>query len=183
MEKAEAQREVRQILAVLRIIVLSLAMGVVAFLVVALTRQPSEPPEQPKLWMYMAGLAGMALLTQMVVPRVLFMAIRRKIAQGTWQPQNKRGIRPPQTDEGLLMAALQSKTIVGCALLEGAGFANVFAFMSEGRLTSVVIAAFLIVMIAAHFPLRMRVDAWLERQRQWLEEERSLNPRIDQMSS
>lgn len=86
-KKAEAQREVRQILAVLRIIVLSLAMGVVAFLVVALTRQPSEPPEQPKLWMYMAGLAGMALLTQMVVPRVLFMAIRRKTRKG---PGNRK---------------------------------------------------------------------------------------------
>lgn len=175
-QKPDAEQEVRQVLTVLRIIVLALAMGVATFLGVVLTMERDEAPDDPMLWLLMAGFAGMALLARMVIPTVIFSSIRRKIALGTWQPQSKNGQPPPQTDEGLLMAALQMKTIVGCAILEAAGFANVFAFLSEGQLASAIVAAVLIVMIIAHFPLKMRVDGWLESQKRWLEEERMLNP-------
>ena len=72
------------------------------------------------------------------------------------------------------MAALQLRTIIGCALLEGAAFANAYAFMVERQVASLAIVLALILMIASHFPLRFWLDGWLERQKRWLDEERSL---------
>ena len=171
--KPDAAGEVRQTLLTMRIIVLSLATGVSFFLAYVITSPASEAVQPSMLWMMMAGFAGSAVLARAVVPGILFTTIRRKIADGTWQTASKGG-QQPQTDEGLLMAALQLKTIVGCALLEGAGFANAFAYMSERHVASLAITLALILMIVAHFPLRFRLDPWLELQKGWLDEERSL---------
>jgi len=175
-KKPDAAQEVRQTLMTLRIIVFSLAMGVSIFLGYTLTMDAdaAEAGNAPGLWLYLAIFAGMALMARVVVPQVLFAGIRRRIAHGNWQPATKNGPPAPQTDEGLLMAALQLRTIIGCALLEGAAFANAYAFMVERQVASLAIVLALILMIASHFPLRFWLDGWLERQKRWLDEERSL---------
>ena len=175
-QKPDAVGEVRQTLITLRIIVFSLAAGVSFFIGYALTSSTPEVAQKPILWMMMAGLAGSAIVARVVIPRIVFATIRRRIAHRTWQPATKGAQPQIKTDEGLLMAALQVKTIIGCAILEAAGFANGFAYMSERQITSLVITLAIILMILAHFPLRFWLDGWLERQKRWIEEERSLIP-------
>lgn len=175
-QKPHSDVEVRQTLIVLRIIVFALTMGVSIFTGFVLFMKPGEPPKDLMLWMIMAGFAGAALLARAVVPGILFSAIRRKISLGTWSPSSKNGAPAPKTDDGLLMLALQQKTIVGCAILEAPAFANTFAYMSERQVASLVVALVLILLIAAHFPLRGGIDRWLESQKRWLDEDRSLRP-------
>ena len=175
-KKPDAVKEVQQTLSVLRVIVLALAAGVSVFVGYVLTTEVPDAQDKTFLWMYMAIFAGMALLGRLVVPGFIFGTIRRKIAHGTWQPDAKHGQSFPKTDEGLLMAALQMKTIIGCAILEAAAFANAFSYMEERNIFSLAVTMALVLMIVAHFPLRLWLDGWLERQLQWLEEERSLRP-------
>ncbi|MBC8351857.1 MAG: hypothetical protein H8E66_07700 [Planctomycetes bacterium] len=175
-ETPDAQHEVRGTLSTLRIIVISLVMGVSIFLGYALATASGDAEKEPMLWTIMAGFAGMALLARAVVPGFVFSTIRRKISQGNWQPTSKNRGPVPKTDEGLLMAALQMKTILGCAILEAPGFANGYAYMTERQPASFAIALALILLIAAHFPLRFWLDGWLQRQIKWIEEDRQLRP-------
>ena len=175
-QKPDAVQEVRQFLTTLRIIVLALAAGVSIFVGYVLMTEAPDARDKPLLTMYMAIFAAVGLLGRLLIPGLVFGATRRKIARGTWQPDTQPGQPPLTTDDGLLMAAFQMKTIIGCAILEGAGFANAYAFMAERRMESLAITLALIVMIAAHFPLRFWLDGWLERQKRWLDEERSLRP-------
>ncbi len=173
-KKPDAVQEVRQFLMTLRIIVFSLAMGLSIFTGYVIAAPAHDAQDKPALWIYMAIFAGIMLLGRVLVPGIIFSAIRRKISLGTWQPESKNSQPLPTTDEGLLIAALQMKTIIGCALLEGAGFANAFAYMSERQVVSLAITLATILMILAHFPLRFWLDGWLERQKRWLDEERSM---------
>lgn len=170
-KKPDATTEVKQFVTTLRIIVFSLVMGVSTFLGYAIVMGTDEPPEKLMLGVMMAGFAGIALVARLIVPGIVFRGMRRQIAQGTWQPA-KSNMPRPETDEGLVMAAFQTKTILGAAILEGAGFANAYAFLSERQLLSLIITLLLILGIAAHFPMRM--DGWLEQQKRLLDEERSL---------
>lgn len=178
-KKPDAESEVRQVLQTLRIIVFALVMGVATFTGYAVWTtlqggEPDEPRDPSMLPMYMAGFAGMALLARLFVPGLIFHGIRRQIASGTWQPGTNSSMPLPKTDEGQLMAALQTKTIVGAALLEGAGFANGFAYLSEQQVLSLVITLVLIAGIATHFPLRLWLDGWLQDQKRRVDEDRSM---------
>jgi len=175
-QKPDAVQEVQQILSTLRVIVFALAAGVSVFVCYVLTTESPDVQDKSSLSMYMAIFAGVALLGRVVVPGFVFGTIRRKIAQGTWRPEPNSSQPLPKTDEGLLMAALQMKTIIGCAILEGAGFGNAYSYLVERHILSFAITLALILMIVAHFPLRLWLDGWLERQKRWLDEARSLHP-------
>lgn len=167
-----AEQQTRTFLLNLRIIVCSLAMGLAAFAGFILTMQPPQQRDG-NLGPLMAGFAGTIVLVRIIVPGVLFRVQRQKIAAGTW-PASGLPTPVPATDEGKLLLALQTKTIVGCALLEGAGFANLFAYMQERQWYNLLIAGLLCAGILVMFPLRGAVDAWLSDQVRWLHDERTL---------
>lgn len=172
-QKLDAEKEVRQGLQTMRVIVFALTSGVALFVgYAAVFARPEEPKDATMFGVYMAVFAGMAVLLRLFVPGLVYRAIRRQIAAGTWQPSGKHSVPVPKTDEGQLMAAFQTKTIIGAALLEAAGLANAFAYMTERQLFSLVITLVLILGIAMHFPLS--IDSWLEQQKRWLAEERSM---------
>lgn len=177
-QKPDAAKEVRQVLRTLRIIVFALAAGLAIYLGYVLTTEPGDARQPIKLWLYMAIFAGVALAARLVVPGVMFRSARRQIALGTWQPNPQNDAAMPKTDEGQLMAAFQAKTIMAVALLQGAGFANVYAYSAERQPASLAISLVLLLMIIAHFPLRFWLDGWLDAQKRWLDEERSLRPTV-----
>lgn len=63
-----------------------------------------------------------------------------------------------------LLQSYQTQVIIGCALLEGSGFLNSFAFMQEHHPASIVTSVVLIALIALRIPTEQRVRYWLAEQ-------------------
>jgi hypothetical protein len=83
----------------------------------------------------------------------------------------------PPGDAGSLMAVFQGKIIVGAAMLEGGAFFAAIAYLVEGGPIALALAVVLWLGIAAHFPTLPRVIGWIERQLEWLDQERLLDQR------
>ena len=141
----------------LQIIVLALAVGVFVFALVALFL----PGGGLKPWnaqaivsLTMAGLSITMVLARIVVVAVLVQSGRQKIARRTWQsPVRESGESVlPNTDEGQLLTLFSNQTIFGSALLEGAAFCNLVAFLQEGQSYSLILGLFLLAGILAGVP-------------------------------
>ena len=76
-----------------------------------------------------------------------------------------------QTCAGKLALLYQQATIVGCALLEGAGFFALVAYMIAGHLAALIVAVVMLIGIAMHVPLGERLSLWVEFQLRAMEEE------------
>ena len=72
----------------------------------------------------------------------------------------------------MLAQLYQTQLIVGAALLEGAAFFAGIAFMLERDPIAAGMALVLLAVLAARFPTRDRIEAWLEQQLGLLQEER-----------
>ena len=174
-DESRAEHTAAASLATLRVIVLGLASGVLVFLTVVLFAGPGNA--QPgRLWTIMAVLAGLAVVGRAIVPPLMLRHFMQQISQGTWQSFGSRNRPMPTTAEEQLMMAYTTITIVSCALLEGAAFANVYAYQVEQHWASLTIACGLVGLMLLHFPVRSRVDSWIEGRLRWLREDRDLNP-------
>jgi hypothetical protein len=136
----------------LRIVVVFLAFGVLAFLAVAAWMhygdgQGEKKPGEGLLTWIAVGLA----VVNAIVFAVLRMAMTRA-ARGMYQQGDVQGA----------MQKYQGATIVWCAGLEGAGFFAGVAFFLEGHVLTLALAGFLALMILFSIPTRGKVDASLE---------------------
>jgi hypothetical protein len=65
-----------------------------------------------------------------------------------------------------LLPAFMTGQIVRLAMLEGAAFLNLIAYMLEGKALSLAAAAVLVLLMIAAYPTEGRVRGWLERIRE-----------------
>jgi hypothetical protein len=75
----------------------------------------------------------------------------------------------PHNNEPTVPASLrlfQTRMIVGLALLEGAAFFNLVAFMTEGHWWTLIVVAVLLVWMLASFPTHGRLKQWIEDREQ-----------------
>jgi len=170
----KSQAEVNRFSRVCQIVVVALCMGIVAFAVVVVLMGNDRADAEAGVLTFIAigmavGCGGMSL----VVPRGVVIAQRRKIVHGTWQMQGREA-DVPVTDAGKLASVYVTKTIVGCALLEGPCFFALFAFMSEGHLINPVVATLLLLGLLSQFPTSGRVADWVNDQLRLVAEERQL---------
>lgn len=170
----KSQAEVSRFTRVSQIIVVALGMGVVTFAVVAVLMAKERAGAKAGMLTFFAiGMAVVCGGMSLLVPVGIVIAQRRRIANSTWQMQGRLE-DAPVTDAGRLAALHGTKTIVGCALLEGACFMALVAFMIEGHLIGPIVAALLLLGVLAHFPTPGRVTDWVTDQLRLLEEERQL---------
>jgi hypothetical protein len=140
---------------ILRIITLSLVMGVVIFgLVVVFSMGALDPanavPAGPLTMSYLgAAFAAVAFVLHLVVPNVI---ARQTINRGNGSEQTK-------------LEAFRTRTIVALALLEGAAFINLMALMMEHQWWSLAIAGGLVFWMLARFPSRTMIENWLAPER------------------
>jgi len=159
-----------------QIILAAMAMGVVMFGgIVMFAIRRGEPPEGNILSMLAVIVGGANLVLCLVVPSFIAAANRRKIAAGLWASSDRQSKVPP-TDFGKLVVVYQMKMIIGAALLEGACFLALIAYMRERQVSSLLVAAVLLAALLAHFPTRGRVEGWIEDQLRRVEEERQFSP-------
>lgn len=165
----------------LQLIVTALLTGCVAFLVVVLivTQGSGDSPDPPMVTYIACGIASSLVLLRLIVPRSIAAQARWKVKQET--PGNPRIDLSNMPDDAMwengglggLAQAFVVRTIVAAAMIEGAIFLLLVAFMVERSPASLVFAVVLIVVLAGHIPPRSRAEAWFHDQMRLLNEERS----------
>ena len=164
-----------QQLRTMQIIVIAMVGGAAVFTAIAIYTQTAglfPPPAQPLLT-YIAPAASLVQLALLVlVPRLAVAAQRRRIAQTKWRLADPDRYRPPFDENGALWGLYQNRLIIQLAFLEGACFFLLIAYMIEGTIACLMLALLFLCGMAVLFPLRERVERWVEIQRELIAEER-----------
>lgn len=139
---------------VAQIIVASLMMGVILFAAVVLITPPQPAGDMAVLEYAALGAAGLLLAARAVVPGLLASAQVRQV-----MPTNPADLRQP------LAGVYMSRTIIGGALLEGAAFINLVAYMINRHWSNIGMAGFLVIVMAVTFPSQSQFETWVDQVR------------------
>jgi hypothetical protein len=175
MVEGQSQTDVSGVVRTTQIIVVALCLGIASFGLYVIVAGEDGKEAKAEMLTYMSlGMAVVCAGMSLVVPRTIVAANRRQIADGTWHPQNSQ-TRIPDSDAGKLAAVYQMKTIVGGAILEGAAFFALVAYMIEGHIMSLAVAGVLLLGVLSFFPTTGRVADWVQEQQRLVEEHRQLS--------
>ncbi len=134
---------------VLQIIVIALMTGICAFgAFVIFTGKAQEPPQGQILSYLAVGMGAMAAVMHVVIPAIIE---RAALA-------NQSVDVSPES----LLAALQTRTIVACALLEGPALLSLIAVLIEHHPWVLGVTGVLLILMALQIPSTTRVEHWLE---------------------
>jgi hypothetical protein len=162
-------------LRIMRILVIALAMGILTFLVVAIVvrqQDPNQPvPDPPIFTLTGLGFAGLQLILQAVIPGLVATRLRRQLAAGNW-PRLQMSAPVPMDDVGKLCMLYQTRLIVGAALVEGAAFFLLIAYLLEGQIVALAAAAVMLALVLVRFPTQAGLESWLSDQQEQLRQER-----------
>lgn len=168
----------------MQIIVVALTMGPTIFLaIVSFATQAINMGNAfgglPLLTLIGIGLVAFELAARAIVIRTMVAKARRDILHGVPVFGNRISASADDSDPATQLVALyQTRMIVSAALLEGAAFFLIIAYMVEHSPWALAAAIALIVAVAVHFPTQARANEFVERQLAILEEERQLGPNL-----
>jgi amino acid transporter len=170
-----------------QIVVVALVLGCAFFMGIAISMNmqqgglgaaqgdgPDAVGDDNPLLPYIAlAFAVSAVAARVMVVPVVVGTIRRKIAQGTWPPPAGRPQQPSlvgmaEADEeaGKLAMLFLTKTIIAGAIIEGAAFFLLIAYLIEGSFMALGVAVAMVVLLASHFPTAGGFISWIERQKE-----------------
>jgi hypothetical protein len=149
-----ARETLRPLMMTLRIIVIALALGVTFFGVFAAVQNASKAQTfGTKVNYLFLAIAAPMFVAGFVVPRLL-----------------PKGPGMSGADDAAAVQAafarVQTATIVGCALFEGAAFANLTAYFTDAELVHLAVSGLALFCILAHFPIISRIEQQIEDQLQ-----------------
>ena len=170
-----AAMEPDKVLRIMQIIAFALIAGVLSFAGIAgflvfgnapAARPGGQPPAAvggSEIVMYMAmGFAAVAVVMSFVVPNLISAAGVKGVAKLA-QDGTSTG---PKELFGRLLGVAQTKMIIAMALVEGAAFFNLIAFIITKSLIPPGVVAGLLGVMAIHFPTKIKLARWLEEQQQ-----------------
>ncbi|HYT93235.1 MAG TPA: hypothetical protein VEL76_31240 [Gemmataceae bacterium] len=163
-------------LRVMRIVVLALVLGVVAFLVLALIIRAQgglAAPPTPFLTYLALGFGGLQIGVSLLFPRFVVTQSRRQLARGQYPATAEASAQAPD-DLTSLCNVFQTQLIIAAALLEGAAFFLLIAYLQEGEVAALGGVAVLLALLLVKFPTRPALESWLTEQQELLNQERSL---------
>ncbi|HYW80641.1 MAG TPA: hypothetical protein VE890_13740 [Thermoguttaceae bacterium] len=182
MSDSPWQNELSPVLRTMQIVAGALVAGCLTFLVVVLvvSDRVGAAGQLPVITYVAIGFACVALVVRMIVPGIVVAQGRRRIAEGTWNLPAGRGFQPPLNSEfiertgdaGKLAMLFMTRMIIAAALLEGAAFCSMVAYMVEQSPMALIVAGVMIIGVALHFPTRSRLIHWIEDQLTLIEQER-----------
>lgn len=156
----------------MQMMVFALCTGVLSFggyvLFAGGNEQPAQSNTLTTAAICFSVLGGVFALA---VPALIAASQHKKIADGTWKPTNRQSPAPPD-DVGKLLATYQLKIIIRAAFFEGPSFLALLAYMTEGHLVNLGLAAVMLIGLLAQFPTVGRAERWLEVQLERIEERR-----------
>ncbi len=100
------------------------------------------------------GFAVVSVVARFLVPAL--------IVRGSASSSSGRRSSPERS----LVTMFQTKLIIEMALLEGAAFFALVAYMLERQLWLLTVPAVLLLLMALNFPTSTRLDRWLAEQEQ-----------------
>lgn len=170
------QEHIGRVTTALQIITSALAFGVLVFAIVVISMQPEQAAADDggSNGLIAAGMAVVALVASVIVPGIMRANMRRTIADG--KPLGLNVAAPAAKelgDVGALATVFQATRIVGAAILEGAAFYNLIAFMFGRQTINLAFAAGLLIAILFKFPTRGAVESWINDELKLLEELRA----------
>lgn len=145
-------------LRVMQIIAAALIVGVLFFAGITVAQTLDKPPGEPFLAYLAAGFAVMQVMLWGILPTVISCGACRQMRRTTDLEETGR--------TSALVGIYQTKMIVAMALLEGAAFFNLIAYLVCAYWWSLAVAGGLTVLMVTGFPTRFRVDSWIETQQQ-----------------
>jgi hypothetical protein len=154
---------------VLQIIVFALAMGASTFLVVVLVMPAPEQLNETLIWPGV-GFGVLQIVLAVVVPQIILRQQRQAAIKGQALVRGPS----PTSEVANLLSGLQVRRIIAGALLEGAAFFNLVAYMQGRQAVSLAMAAALIASLVTLFPLRSLVEQWVESELRTVRELRQL---------
>ena len=157
MLSERANETLRPLVMTLRVIVIALSLGVLSFGVYASVQNAARVHSLgTKINLLLLGMAGPLFLAGFIVPRLLPRSgIGQQTGTASNEPEEAAAVREAFTP-------IQTATIVGCALFEGAAFANLVAYMQQAELVHLAVAGIAFLCIAAHFPLTGRISQQID---------------------
>jgi hypothetical protein len=171
--QSSSNPDLRGPLLTLRIIVFALAAGVSAFAAFVISQNLGKPHvvagKLDAAGMVFVVFGLMAIPLGIVVPRIIFAAGR-----GAKPINLPAGIPPEQAGTWMILQRIQTSTIIGCAIFEGAAFANVFGYMQSRDLVYLALAGVLLVGILAHFPSMGSFERRIEDEQRRINENEAL---------
>jgi hypothetical protein len=148
----------------LRIVVGAMLMGVLVFLGVVLAIRRGAGPAEPFIAYLAAAFALVCAFASTVVPNFMAnQAIRLQNLEPALEGTGRIDVGFDNQILSQLLAIYQTRLIVACALLEGAAFFNLVAYMIEGWTPNLVVTGVLLVMMAMRFPTTGGVEEWVSR--------------------
>jgi hypothetical protein len=176
--KPPDREEIGRVVFTTRIIVASLAAGVLLFGLFVLAAQGINLQAPWGLLTAFAIVFGCSTVPLwFVVPSILAANQMRQIAQlpsrKGHEAESDATVR--RQDAHQLALVFQTKTLVGCALLEGAAFFALVAFLLEHHTASLVVATVLLMGILSQFPTLGGTSDWIEQRLRLIDESRSLS--------
>ncbi|MEZ6131949.1 MAG: hypothetical protein R3C59_25085 [Planctomycetaceae bacterium] len=141
----------------MQIITIGLMMGTLSFLTVALVINQAAIDGEPDILAWMGlGFAGLIFLVHLVVPGIVTSAALNQV--------NSEALRKADDDGrfAMLSPVYQTRLIIACAMLEGAAFFNLVAYIVDKYVGNVIAAVVLIIMIAVRFPTLSKVEFWVQ---------------------
>ena len=145
-------RDVASMLVICKIIAGSLVFGVIAFAAVAIAMRLGRAAEDASLISIIAAVfaAGTVVVRQVLLGIFVGQAVPKSS-----EPTTRTSFQLYQT-----------RMIIGLALLEGAAFFNVIAYLIEGHWWSFLVVAALLAWMLASFPTSGRLKQWIEDREQ-----------------
>lgn len=141
----------------LQVITAALVVGVLVFMGITLVLNEGALDGSPDIvsWVGLC-FAGIVFVNHLFIPG--FVAGRILNAVDAEQLRNADA----SEKFAAVMPALRIRTIVACALLEGAAFVNLVAYMTSKFSGNLAAAAVLVVLIGIRFPSMSSVEFWAQ---------------------
>jgi hypothetical protein len=165
----------------MQIIVGALAGGVIMFFVVTLfvtAGGEAGPPEMPLLTYMSLAFAPAAILVAMLFPGVLIRSQRETMLAGVATSQSIPADKPPAQDSQSklmrLVGGYQTALIIRSAILEGAAFFSLLAYMLEGQALILLVVGVLLLFLLSGMPTRSRVEDFIDQEQRVLDELREM---------
>jgi hypothetical protein len=165
----------------MQIVVGALAAGIVSFLVVVLViGQPQAPLPGDRLLTYLSVAVGLvAVVVALILPGVIVRNNRQAVLEGKATASTPKQAPPlPETlrEIGSLATGYQTALIVRSALLEGAAFFALVAFMLQQQKLSLIVAGALLLSLLGGFPTRSKLEDAIHSDRRTLKQLRQMEP-------
>ena len=139
--------------------------GIASFIVFGQAPAAQQGPNGSNVLIYLSSaMAAMQVVLSFVVPNLISSAGVKGVAKMA-QDGTSTG---PKELFGRLMGVAQTRMIIAMALVEGAAFFCLISFISTKSIIPAAVVAGLLMVMAIHFPTKMKLANWLEDQQRLL---------------